>query len=58
MPEKRLRDLIEVAHKHGALGLRFIVQPTHPMANVSFLPRLLSEHRRLHRASLGGLFWE
>src|SRR5216683_3085349 len=28
MPEKRLRDLIEVAHKHGA---RDLVYPTHPL---------------------------
>lgn len=58
MPEKRLRDLIEVAHKHGALGLHLIVQPTRPIANVSILSRLLCEHQRLHQASLGGLFWE
>ena len=51
MPEKRLRSLIEVAHKHGAL----VVHPTHPIADMSFLPRLLCEHGRLHRASLGCL---
>jgi len=58
MPEKRLRDLIDVAHKHGALGLHLIVHPTDPMADPSFLPRLLCEHWGLHRASLGRLCWE
>jgi (2R)-phospho-3-sulfolactate synthase (ComA) len=48
LPEKRLRDLIEVAHKHGALGLH-LLYPTASIADgPSFLPRLLHEHWRLY----------
>jgi hypothetical protein len=46
-PEKRLRDLIEVAHKHGALGLHL-----YPTASIpdgpSFLPKPFREHWRLY----------
>ena len=50
MPEKRLRDLIEVVHKHGARDLVHCPRV--------FRLRLLCEHWGLHRASLGCLRWK
>ncbi len=45
MPEDRLRALIETAHKHGKQDSRLITLET-----CSCCPRLLREHRRIHRA--------